>query len=212
MDPLAIQESRSFCATLAAGSHLLEIEIRVNGLQVTAFVDSGCQGNYASPSWVNRFKIPWVRKTNPYQLVNFEGETMGYDGGTIKRETEVLNLTVSGKRERIVFDILEVPGHDIVLGIPWLRSSNPVIDWTTGQLRWEPTNSSPQGTIDTATRRPANLQPYGRTRSGSPTRMVAFVKKLQEPSSDGGQLPKEYAKYATIFKEELETGLPEHSR
>ena len=42
--------------------------------------------------------------------------------------------------------------------------------------------------------------------------MIAFVKKLLELSLGGKQLPKEYEKYAKLFRGELEMGLPEYSR
>ena len=116
-------------------SHLFEVELRVNGLKATAFVDTGATGNYVSPQWVNRFKVPWVWKKEPYQLLTVEGKPVNYDNGRITRQTEPLTIEVQGHRERVAFDITEMPGHDIILGLPWLRSSNPVIDWTTGQLR-----------------------------------------------------------------------------
>ena len=36
--------------------------------------------------------------------------------------------------EKIQFDITEQPGSDIVLGIPWLRAANPMIDWAENKI------------------------------------------------------------------------------
>ena len=36
--------------------------------------------------------------------------------------------------EKIQFDITEQPGSNIVLGIPWLRAANPMIDWAENEI------------------------------------------------------------------------------
>ena len=170
--------------------------------------------NYVSPQWVNRFQIPWVRKNNPYQLQTIDGSLAGYDNGRIKRRTKNLYVEISQRQEWIAFDIFEVPGHDIILGLPWLQSSNPVIDWTTGQLRWANAKRPEWGTVAAALRGPVTSQPStAEARDGTTLRMVAFIKtKPQEQSLDGRRLPPGYERYHRLFRDELETGLPEHSR
>ena len=32
---------------------------------------------------------------------------------------------------------MDTSEHDMVLGMPWLMDSNPLINWKTGQLWWE---------------------------------------------------------------------------
>ena len=32
------------------------------------------------------------------------------------------------------FDIMKIPGNNIILGIPWLRQRNPQIDWANKQI------------------------------------------------------------------------------
>ena len=166
---------------------------------------------------MNRFQIPWEEKLHPYTLQTVEGKPVGYDQGAVNRQTKPLRMRLrhqgEWKEEWAVLDITELSGHDIILGLPWLRRSNPVIDWTTGQLYWRDLGPPAQGTAATAQRKPVAEQlSTMETRNALPTRMVAFVKKLQEQSSDGGRLPKEYEQYSKLFQDTLETGLPEHSR
>ena len=35
------------------------------------------------------------------------------------------------------FNILGMAIYDIILGMPWLRKNNPIIDWRTKQLKFE---------------------------------------------------------------------------
>jgi hypothetical protein len=101
-----------------------------------ALVDSGAQGNYISPVQVNKNEFPWKEKENPYELSTVEGTPVSYGNGTINLETDHLQIEVCGKASTITFDITDTAEHAIILGIPWLRESNPRIDWTTGQLSW----------------------------------------------------------------------------
>ena len=115
-------------ATTAEVIHPLILSIWVNGITLSALVDSGAQGNYVSPRVVNRFQIPWVWKERPYPLLMIDGAPTEYDQGMVNRETQPLEVGFRNKKETIVFDITDVSEHDIVLGIPWLRRSNPRID------------------------------------------------------------------------------------
>jgi hypothetical protein len=45
---------------------------------------------------------------------------------------------------KTVCDITNVPGYDIVLGIPWLCKHEPDIDWKTGQIRWRNNETIPE--------------------------------------------------------------------
>jgi hypothetical protein len=194
-------------------NHLLEIQLRVNGFTITAFVDSGAQGNYVSPQTVNRFQIPWKWKTSPYVLQTIDGRTIGYDQGQVRRETELLEVEVQQHQERLAFDITDTSEHELILGIPWLRENNPIIDWTTGQLRWRGnTTRTLQGTGDIASSKVTTGEQLQQKEPTGRHYTIAFAQKLLEPGLIGGQLPKEYEQYNKLFQEELETGLPEHSQ
>jgi hypothetical protein len=101
-----------------------------------ALVDSGAMGNYISPTLVNRYKLPWRTKARPYRLRNIEGDPFEYGGGWIERETDHLRMELQDHKETIHLDIMDLQEYDLILGHPWLRNSNPMINWRTGQLCW----------------------------------------------------------------------------
>ncbi|GIZ39172.1 hypothetical protein CKM354_000256300 [Cercospora kikuchii] len=124
--------------------------------------------------------------------------------------------------------------HDIVLGIPWLRKHNPIIDWRRGVLRFEQCDCvididpmQRQSSLIDEARRQINemtLQSPGATKRSSPTRTVTHDGKENNqvtrtdgsnaPSKDTASepdIPKEYQKWAKLFEEvEDITALPKH--
>ncbi|KID83641.1 pol polyprotein [Metarhizium guizhouense ARSEF 977] len=116
------------------------LDAEVMGHRVRILVDSGAMGNYISPRVVNRYQLPWKHKEAPYELTDIEGKLFAYNDGIIDRETDHLEVQIQGHAEIIQLDVMDVSEHDLVLGYPWLWESNPLINWRTGQLKWNETS------------------------------------------------------------------------
>ncbi|XP_044721949.1 ATP-dependent DNA helicase PIF1 [Hirsutella rhossiliensis] len=145
-------------------------------------------------------------------------EAFNYNNGIIDMEIDHLDINIQGHDERVDFDIMDIGEHDLVLGLPWLQESNPLINWKTGQLRWNDDASFQDQQIwekakfcdDLATE-----QDERDDRSSKSLRASAIqTKTATEPADTTKSTDKthEYRKYDKLFKEELETGLPEHSQ
>ncbi|KAM4058913.1 gag-polyprotein putative aspartyl protease [Hirsutella rhossiliensis] len=122
-------------ATASHGNQMV-LDIQIAGHHVHALLDCGAMGNYVSPRVINRYRLPWRHKKDPYELTNIEGEAFNYNNGIIDMEIDHLDINIQGHDERVDFDIMDIGEHDLVLGLPWLQESNPLINWKTGQLRW----------------------------------------------------------------------------
>lgn len=172
-------------ATTANEHEHIHLELILDGKPIRALLDSGAQGNYIAPRVVNERRILWRQKEEPYQLRTVEGEAVSYGNGTIEIKTVHLWMEGYGRREQITLDITEIRDKDIILGIPWLRKSNPRIDWVTGQIQWEECLAS-EGKPETRTLRSAR-----RARERYHEKIMAFLKKNQppsEPTSDESRL------------------------
>jgi hypothetical protein len=190
--------------------HLLEIELEVNGSKVKALVDSGAQGNFISPKVVNRERVPWKNKKEPYQLLTIEGNEVSYDDGVIHRETEQLQVRYQQKDMVFSMDITGISHHDAVLGLPWLRKYNPDVDWVTGQLRWRTTTPSQDTTHIEKLKNLASENVDG-PHSSKLRETPKIIAVLKEPRKEQeNSIPEEYQQYWKLFQPELETGLPEH--
>jgi RNase H-like domain found in reverse transcriptase/Reverse transcriptase (RNA-dependent DNA polymerase)/Integrase zinc binding domain/Chromo (CHRromatin Organisation MOdifier) domain/Retroviral aspartyl protease len=218
-------KSKSLCATTTDESAHLTTTVLLNGIPLTAMIDSGAQENYISPRIVNREHIEWTYKKEPYSLSTVEGTTVAYEDGLVSRETAQLPMNISGRDEEITFDITDIAEHELILGIPWLRNSNPVIDWTTGQLFWR--TAPPRQVIRKMERdiakslgldrvteqRHSKRKPSNRPQEKTKALMVFVKQVIQEEMQDAMKhIPEEYRQYASLFQEELDTGLPEHSQ
>lgn len=224
----------------------LQLRVRVRDTWLNALVDSGAEGNYIDPRIVNQLQLPWKEKSDPYTVINLEGEQFNYDHGIIRRKIDHLKVLVEGKNQGIDFDIVPMQEHDVVLGYPWLQRCNPLIDWRTGLLHIpddeeyssDSTNSSGRTRSQTSTR--IGEVRHVETRDTTPPkgtkhkqnigkkhrtqRIIAYLKgQFQKLNHDLKQqeeklpdrltnVPVQYRIYQELFKEELETGLPEHSQ
>jgi transposase InsO family protein len=169
-------------------------------------IDSGAQGNYISPNLVNKLKLPWKKKDEPYRLRTIDGSLIDYGQGLVDMETAPLHILIGGQSHTMTLDITEISSHGIVLGIPWLRASNPRVNWKTGQLQWD----TPRRDLASTESRPCGDKPASISRRAL---MICYAAADTEARSASLRaIPAEYRRYDKLFKPELETGLPEHSR
>jgi len=58
----------------------------------------------------------------------------GNSRGTILHEVEV-NLYFKGHVERVRMDVYNLGKMEVILGMPWLQTHNPEIDWEKGKVK-----------------------------------------------------------------------------
>ena len=175
--------------------------VEIKGVTIRALLDSGAQGNYISPRIVNCLELEWQEKDAPYRLRTVDGGLMTYDDGDVRREVANLSVNIGGRYERITCDITDVAGYDMILGIPWLRVSNPRVNWRTGQLQWD---TPGRGLVDgqRSRKRPPS----------KPKVLRAYVIAKEPKPNVTTTVPEEYRQFEALFSGKLETGLPPHTR
>ena len=180
----------------------LFVDVYLHGRQIRALIDSGAQGNYISPNLVNHAQLPWKNKDEPYRLRTVEGELVEYGNGLVNMETAQLPLFIANQKHDLRLDITEI-SHEIILGIPWLRASNPRVNWRTGQIQWDR-----PGSVSVNEKRPAKSP----SNDARPKTFRIYVMAKESKPVSNQRIPPEYQRYGKLFSDELETGLPEHSR
>ena len=86
-----------------------------------------------SEKFAKRNGIATRTKENGYELIAVDGSSLP----DVDNETIPLPLALQSHHEEIVLDITDMASHDVVLGMPWLKKHNPVINWRKGVLKFE---------------------------------------------------------------------------
>jgi hypothetical protein len=163
-------------------------------------VDSGATDNFMAPEAAASAKLRTLKKQVPYKLHLADGQLANGDG-VVKYETQEFEMQLGQHSERIKMDLVPLGGHQIILGMPWLRNHNPHIDWVTRTVQCDECKCKKEFARGLA--RPTPGQELKATRS---PRSDTFA---QDPSLK--HIPAEYMEYAEIFRERpKEQALPKH--
>ena len=120
-------------------SQLIEILVKINGRGIIAMINSRVIGNFMSETYARMRKVIVIDKKEPYQLQMADGSDLS--SGNVNRETIPLDIAIQQHHEEITFDIVRVANHYIILGIPWLKKQNLIIDWKRGVLEFRETRN-----------------------------------------------------------------------
>ncbi len=111
------------------------IEVFVNGksFSTSALLDSGAAGNFMSLEFAELHKIPLIPCISPLSVEAVDGRPLGT--GRVTHLSQELHMrTGLLHRELIQFYILQAPHTPVILGLPWLRKHDPLLQWTSGQI------------------------------------------------------------------------------
>ena len=128
-------KTRHLCST-DYETHV-KVPVQINGTNTIAMIDSGATGNFVSRTLVQSAGLPTRKKKEPYSLQMADGSELST--GSVGEETTSLHLAIQRHREEISLDVVGMATYHIILGMPWLKKYNPVINWKTGVLRFERT-------------------------------------------------------------------------
>ena len=105
-----------------------EIEIVEEG-----FLDCGATGKFIDQIYARSKGLELEPLDKPIKVYNVDG-TMN-KRGTIRYYAD-LNIEIHGKVCKERFLVTGLGKQRIILGFPWLKKMNPIIDWQKGTLNW----------------------------------------------------------------------------
>ena len=121
----------------SSGSHF-KVEAVLKGrnrsASVAAMVDCGATALFIDRKFVERHKIRTHPLHSEIPLYNIDGTKNR--AGEISRAAR-LRLTIGESEEWREFLVTDLGPEDVILGLPWLRSVNPEIDWAEGTMKVE---------------------------------------------------------------------------
>jgi hypothetical protein len=96
-----------------------------------ALVDSGATGSFIDRDLVQKRKIPMPRLPYPLHAQNVDGTHNS--GGVIRHKVSIF-VRIGDAEERREFLVLNCGKENMILGLPWLRETNPTINWASGEV------------------------------------------------------------------------------
>ena len=98
---------------------------------VEALIDSGATDNFICPSLANRYKFPIYKLKKERIIRNVDGTRNSLGGIT---EATDLDVYYGPHKMKQTFFIINLGGDDMLLGYPFLKATNPPIDWAQGKF------------------------------------------------------------------------------
>ncbi|CCO37136.1 hypothetical protein RSOLAG1IB_12135 [Rhizoctonia solani AG-1 IB] len=100
---------------------------------IKTLIDSGATSNFISPTIVEKLQIPKKTLETPRVVRMLDGTLS--QTGKIWHEVEIL-VTIQNHIQSISFLVCPIGKHDAILGMRWLSSEGPLINWASGTINF----------------------------------------------------------------------------
>jgi hypothetical protein len=101
-------------------------------IKTQALLDSGAGGEFMDHSFAQRHNLPLYKLPRKIIMQNVDG--MKNSQGKVTHET-FLDLTVNVEQKQTRFYVTGLGKDTLILGLPWLRENNPIVNWAEGTIR-----------------------------------------------------------------------------
>ena len=120
----ALPNERTLCIPV-------KILVKNQIIETTAIIDCGATGSFIDPELVALAKFPLRRLNRQVKAYNVDRTTNSK--GNIVWETNV-NLLFPKHQETVRLMVLNLGRKQIILGMPWLKKWNPIINWVNKRI------------------------------------------------------------------------------
>ena len=115
-------------ASVRVPGQLVKLSGAVNKCKAVVMVDSGSTGDFISEQFVHKNKLVsrCYEKVKKVWLADGKEHTISsYVDSSIR---------IGELHEKTELAVIPLAGYDVILGIPWLKRHNPVINWDTSKV------------------------------------------------------------------------------
>lgn len=183
------------------------VSAKINGHTARILIDSGCLGNFLSPAFAERARIPRRRKRRSYTLWTFDDQPTRDNGGKVTEETTPLEVEVQNHRETISFDITKTSTYDATFGLPWLEKHEPTIRYKSKTVKFENCDCNRTERVEV---QEISLKAMTAFHKRDPDAVYLAMIEVG-PEGTKVQIPSEYKNFAHLFAEAKgKEALPKH--
>src|ERR1700735_1976488 len=126
----------SIVSSVDANEIILPTTIQLNNenVETPTLLDSGAGGIFLDQNYARKLKVKEITLTTPIVARNVDGTPN--KKGTIRSYVN-LQFKIGDKSFYERFYITGLGKQKMILGLPWLKRHNPLVDWTKGTLTWQ---------------------------------------------------------------------------
>mgnify|MGYP000532974220 FL=1 len=131
--------SCSYNSVTPAGGFTLQVSLCFGSISIKshALLDSGASTCFIDIAFVRAHKIPTFCTTQPISVEAIDGRVLS--SGAVTEATVPLVFQVGFHQEVLTFYLIATPRHPIVLGLSWLETHNPMVDWCSRSITFPQT-------------------------------------------------------------------------
>ena len=96
-------------------------------MRTNYILDSGATTCFLDEIFSHTHSIPKLANIKPIPIEVIDERPLL--SAAITQGTTPLELIVGSHRETIAFDLISSPRHPVILGLSWLITHNPIVDW-----------------------------------------------------------------------------------
>src|SRR5277367_6507527 len=126
----------SVTATIDSQSLIVPMTILIDdqqSIETDSFLDSGAEGVFIDQNYARKLHLDIKMLNTPVKARNVDGTEN--KRGTIKSYVD-LQFKIGDKDFTERFFLTGLGNQTVILGFPWLKKHNPLVDWQTGQIDW----------------------------------------------------------------------------
>jgi len=186
-----------------------------NKHHTSTLVDSGASGNFIDNAYAEASKIPTQQKATPRRVLTMHGSEV--TGGPVTHDAQV-HLKINHHEEDIRLHCITIGNAPVILGLPWLKFHNPVIEWKNHTVKFHSDHcaekclpSSPRASTvpeEKATGQYHKKTPgnWGISETDPWEVCQAIINKIKETSNDSNNpIPPQYHEFLELFTEKEPT-------
>src|SRR5277367_284784 len=119
-------------------SHSVNVPMTISiderkSVETDSLLDSGAGGVFIDQDYARRWHLDIQMLDAPVKARNVDGTEN--KRGTIKSYVD-LHFKIGDKDFMERFFLTGLGNQTVILGFPWLKKHNPLVDWQTGQIDW----------------------------------------------------------------------------
>jgi RNase H-like domain found in reverse transcriptase/Reverse transcriptase (RNA-dependent DNA polymerase)/gag-polyprotein putative aspartyl protease len=146
-------EALDACMALHLGANNssghIKQHLSINGLiaqgtkryPIDAMIDSGTTGIFIDEEFTRTLGLDLVKRKNEIRLTLFDGSR----AKTITHQVYA-RIQIGDVMQNLAFEVTKLSHYPVILGLPWLKMYNPVIDWQREEISLDPRGLTIQAT------------------------------------------------------------------